>query len=180
MSLRGPAALLAVLSPLVLHTSPALACRGDCYDRTVDRPVVARPGYREVVETEPVVVMRAERVLVAPRRVGYVMTPPVTRTVFQEIVVRPGGYRWRSTLGPYGEQRRRVPVAPEIKVVPREVVVARGRRVRVVLPAVYAIRERAVAVRPAQRLIYDYPPVVVRERARVRVRRGGTGWVGAW
>lgn len=187
MSLRGPSVLAALLVALEIAATPALACRGDCYDkvrlrdvyRTVDRPVIVRPGFREVVETEPVVVMRAERVMVAPRRVGFVMTPPVTRTVMQEIVVRRGGYRWKTTYGPYGERRCKVPVAAEVKVVPREVVVAPGRRVRVVSPPVYALRERAIAVRPAQRLVYDYPPVVARERARVLVRRGGTVWVRA-
>lgn len=187
MSSRGPAAVAALLLVLEITVTPAQACRGECYDkvrlpdvyRTVDRPVVLRPGFREVVETDPVVVMRAERVMVAPRRVDYVMTPPVTRTVMQEIVVRRGGYRWKTTYGPYGERRCKVPVAAEVKVVPREVVVAPGRRVRVVSPPVYALRERAVAVRPAQRLVYDYPPVVTRERARVLVRRGGSAWVRA-
>ncbi len=187
MSSRGPAAVAALLLVLEITATPAQACRGECYDkvrlpdvyRTVDRPVVVRPGFREVVETDPVVVMRAERVMVAPRRVDYVMTPPVMRTVMQEIVVRRGGYRWKTTYGPYGERRCKVPVAAEVKVVPREVVVAPGRRVRVVSPPVYALRERAVAVRPAQRLVYDYPPVVARERARVLVRRGGSAWVRA-
>lgn len=187
MSSRGPAAVAALLLVLEITVTPAQACRGECYDkvrlpdvyRTVDRPVVLRPGFREVVETDPVVVMRAERVMVAPRRVDYVMTPPVMRTVMQEIVVRRGGYRWKTTYGPYGERRCKVPVAAEVKVVPREVVVAPGRRVRVVSPPVYALRERAVAVRPAQRLVYDYPPVVTRERARVLVRRGGSAWVRA-
>jgi hypothetical protein len=186
MSLRGPAALVAALF-LASAPSPSLACRGECYDkvrlpdvyRTVDRPVVVRPGYREVVETDPVVVMRTERVLVAPRRVAYVRTPPVTRTVLQEVVVRRAGWRWETTYGPYGERRCKVPVAAEVKVVPREVVVAPGRRVRVVSPPVYALRERAVAVRPAMRVVYDYPPVVARERSRVLVRRGGTAWVRA-
>jgi hypothetical protein len=186
MSLRGTAAL-AVLLSLASTATPALACRGECYDRvrdpdvyrTVDRPVIVRPGYREVVETEPVVVMRSERVMVQPGRVDYVMTPPVTRTVLQEIVVRRGGYRWASTYGPYGERRCKVPVPAEVKVVPREVVVAPGRRVRMVSPPVYAVRQRALAVRPAQRIVYDYPPVVARERARVLVRRGGSAWVRA-
>jgi hypothetical protein len=123
--------------------------------------------------------MRSERVMVQPGRVDYVMTPPVTRTVLQEIVVRRGGYRWASTYGPYGERRCKVPVPAEVKVVPREVVVAPGRRVRMVSPPVYAVRQRALAVRPAQRIVYDYPPVVARERARVLVRRGGSAWVRA-
>lgn len=67
----------------------------------------------------------------------------------------------------------------EVKVVPREVVVRPGRRVRMVTPPVYAYQNRAVAVRPAQRVVYDYPPVVAHERARVLVRRGGTAWVRA-
>ncbi|WP_072396026.1 hypothetical protein [Hyphomicrobium sp. CS1GBMeth3] len=187
MSSRRPVALAAIIF-LAFDASPAAACRGgECYDRvrlpdvyrTVDRPVVLRPGYREVVETEPVVVMRAERVLVAPRRVEYVRTPPVTRTMLQEVVVRRGGWRWETTYGPYGERRCKVPVPAEVKLVPREVVVAPGRRVRVVSPPVYAMRERAVAVRPAARIIYDHPPVVGRERARVLVRRGGSAWVRA-
>lgn len=185
MSLRRPAAVAAAVLSLACVASPAHACRGECYDkvrlpdvyRTVERPVVVRPGYREVVETEPAVVMRTERVLVAPRRVAYVRTPPVTRTVMQEIVVRRAGWRWETTYGPYGERRCKVPVPAEVKRVPREVVVAPGRRVRVVSPPVYALRERAVAVRPAMRVVYDYPPVVARERMRVRVRHGGTAWV---
>lgn len=185
MSLRAcSAALIATLS-IAYTASPASACRGECYDkvrlpdvyRTVERPVVVRSGYREVVETDPVVVMRAERVLVSPRRVDYVMTPPVTRTVMQEVVVRRAGWRWETTYGPFGERRCKVRVPAEVKVVPREVVVSPGRRVRVVSPPVYALRERAVAVRPAMRVVYDYPPVVASERSRVLVRRGGTAWV---
>ncbi len=188
MSLRRPAAFAAVLL-LAATASPALACRGggECYDRvrlpdvyrTVDRPVVVQPGFRQVVDRPPVVVMRAERVMVAPGAVSYEMTPPVTRTVLQEIVVRPGGYRWASTYGPYGERRCKVPVPPEVKVVPREVLVSPGRRVRVVHPPVFALRERAIAVRPGGRYVVDYPPVVRRERARVLVRTGGTAWVRA-
>jgi len=167
--------------------SPALACHngGVCYDkvrlpdvyRTQDRPVIVRPGYREVVEKPPVVMVRAERVMVQPGRVDFVMTPPVTRTVLQEVVVRRGGYRWKSTYGPYGERRYKVPVAAEVKVVPREIVVAPPRRVRVVTRPVFALQNRAVAVRPAERFVYDHPPVVVRERTRVLVRRGGSAWV---
>jgi hypothetical protein len=187
MFTRCLAALTVVFSVSSI-TSPALACRGsECYDkvrlpdvyRTVDRPVVVRPGYREVVETEPVVVVRPERILIEPRRVSYEMGPPVTRTVFQEIVVRRAGYRWETTYGPYGERRCKVPVPAEVKVVPREVLVEPGRRVRVVTPPVYGVRERVVAVRPAGRIVMDYPPVVTRERARVLVRRGGSHWVRA-
>lgn len=188
MSLRGPAAV-AALGFLIVAATPASACRygAECYDkvrlpdvyRTVDRPVVVRPGYREVVETRPVVVVRPERVMLQPGRVEYVRTPPVTRTVFQEVVVRRGGYRWASTYGPYGERRCKVPVPAEIKVVPREVVVRPGRRVQMVSPPVYAYQNRAIAVRPAQRIVYDYPPVVARERTRVLVRRGATTWVRA-
>lgn len=188
MSLHGPAAAsAALLLALACAPSPALACRGECYDRvrlpdvyrTAERPVIVRPGYREVVETEPVVVMRTERVLVAPRRVTYVRMPPVTRTVLEEVVVRRAGWRWETTYGPHGERRCKVPVPAEIKVVPREEVVAPGRRVRVVSPPIYALRQRAVAVRPAMHLVYDHPPVVARERTRVLVRRGGTAWVPA-
>jgi hypothetical protein len=188
MSTRSFAAFAAALSMYAL-ASPALACRGDreCYDkmrlpdvyRAADRPVLVRSGYREVIETEPVVVVRPERVLIEPRRIGYEMTPPVTRTVFQEIVVRRAGYRWETTYGPYGERRCKVPVPAEIKVVPREVLVEPGRRVRVDLPAVYGLRERVVAVRPARRILMDVPPVIARERARHLVRRGGTAWVRA-
>jgi hypothetical protein len=185
---RGFAALAAVAS-VASMSEPAWACRGvECYDkvelpdvyRAVDRPVVVRRGRREVIETEPVVVVRPERVLIEPSRVGYEMTPPVTRTVFQEIVVRPAGYTWETTYGPNGEERRcKVPVPAEVKVVPREVLVAPGRRVRVVTPPVYGIRERVVAVKPARRVVLDYPPVVARERTRMLVRRGGTAWVRA-
>lgn len=187
MSLPRLAALAALFS-LATITTPAMACRyGECYDkvrlrdvyRTVDRPVIVRPGYREIVETRPAVVVRPERVMLQPGRVDYVMSPPVTRTVFQEIVVRRGGYRWKTTYGPYGERRCKVPVPAEVKVVPREIVVAPGRPVRLVTPPVYGYQNRALAVRPAQRIVYDYPPVMARERARVLVRRGGTAWVRA-
>jgi hypothetical protein len=186
MSLRIGAVLVASLS-LVSVASPASACVGECYDKirtpdvyaVVDRPVVVQPGFREVVVTRPTVVMRPETVLVAPRRVRYEMTPPATRTVFQEVVVRRAGYTWESTYGPYGERRCKVPVPAEVKLVPREVVVGPPRRVRVVTPAVYVVRERAIAVRPARRYVVDYPPVVARERSRVLVRRGTTAWVRA-
>ena len=189
MVLRKSAAYVAALVAVATVASPAFACRygAECYDkvrlpdvyRTVDRPVVVRPGYREVVETRPVVYVRPERVVLQPGRVDYVMTPPVTRTIFQEVVVRRGGYRWASTYGPYGERRCKVPVAPEVKLIPREVVVAPPRRVRMVTPPVYGYQNRAVAVRPAQRYVYDYPPVVRYERASMLVRRGGHAWVPA-
>lgn len=188
MSLRSTAAVAFVVT-LSSLASPALACRGggECYDkvrlpnvyRTVERDVVVQPGYRRVVETEPVVVVRPERVMIAPGRVSYEMTPPVTRTVMQEIVVRPAGYRWESTYGPYGERRCKVPVPAEVKLVPREVLVRPGRRVRVVSPPVYGVRQRAIEVRPAERYVVAYPPVVARERARVLVREGGSAWVRA-
>jgi len=188
MSSRDCVAVAAVCAAFLL-VSPAEACQGraECYDkvrlpdvyRTVERPVVVERGYREVYETRPSVVVRPERVMLQPPRVDYVMTPPVTRTVMQEIVVRPAGYRWETTWGPYGERRCKVPVPAEVRVVPREVLVRPGRRVRMVTPAVYGIRNRAVAVRPSQRYVVDHPPVIAYERQRVRVRKGGTRWVRA-
>lgn len=187
LAIPHPAALAAGLCAIFL-ASPAFACRGgDCYDRvrlpdvyaTVDRPVVVRPGYRDVYDIDPVVVVRPERVMVQPPRVVYRERPPVVRTVLQEVVVRPGGYAWHSTWGPYGERRCKVPVPPEIKVVPREVVVRPGRLEAVALPPVYAPYNRVVAVRPPRQLVVDHPPVVARERARVLVRHGGDVWVRA-
>lgn len=183
-------AVAATLSAAVSIASPASACHGraECYDkvrfpdvyRTVERPVVVERGYREVYETRPSVVVRPERVMLSPPRVEYAMTPPVTRTVLQEVVVRRAGYRWETTYGPYGEERRcKVPVPAEVKVVPREILVRPGRRVRMVTPAVYGYQNRAVAVRPAQRYVVDHPPVVAYERTRVLVRRGGAAWVPA-
>jgi hypothetical protein len=180
---------VAAMATVAAASAPAAACQrgAECYDRvrlpdvyrTVERPVVVRAGYREQWETEPVVVVRPERVMVAPGRVEYAMTPPVTRTVLQEIVVRRGGYRWETTWGPHGERRCKVPVPPEVKLVPREVLVRPGRRVRVVTPPVYAVRNRALAVRHAQRYVVDHPPVVAYRRERVLVRRGGGAWVRA-
>lgn len=184
MPLRCLSARLALFLALsAAAATPALACRGECYD-TVDRPVIVREGFR-VVETEPVVVLRTERFEIAPRRVDYVMTPPVTRTVMQEVVVRRAGYRWTTVAGPFGERRRKVFVPAEVKRVPREVVVAPGRRVRVVTPPVYALRDRVVAVRPAQTIVlpartmvYDRPPVVFRtRRTPVLVRGDGVEWL---
>jgi hypothetical protein len=182
-------AVAATLGAVLSIAAPAHACHGraECYDkvrfpdvyRTVDRPVVVERGYREVYETRPAVLVRPERVMLQPPRVDYVMTPPVTRTAFQEVVVRRAGYRWESTHGPYGERRCKVPVPAEVKVVPREVLVRPGRRVRRVTPAVFGYQNRAVAVRPAQRYVVDHPPVVSYERTRVLVRRGGTAWVPA-
>lgn len=189
MVLRSLAAVAVATVTAAASASPAAAChRGaECYDRihlpdvyrTAVRPVVVRSGYREVVETRPVVVVRPERVMVAPGRVDDVMTPPVMRTVMQEIVVRPAGYRWETTWGPHGERRCKVPVPAEVKVVPREVLVRPGRRVRMVTPPVYALRNRAVAVRPAERYVVDHPPLVAYERQRVLVQRGGSAWVRA-
>ena len=180
---------IAVAATLSAAVSPASACHGraECYDkvrfpdvyRTVERPVVVERGYREVYETRPAVLVRPERVMLSPPRVEYAMTPPVTRTVLQEVVVRRAGYRWERTYGPYGERRCKVPVPAEVKVVPREILVRPGRRVRMVTPAVYGYQNRAVAVRPAQRYVVDHPPVVAYERTRVLVRRGGTAWVPA-
>lgn len=188
----SPRPVLAALA-LAVSASPALACRGGavCYDRvrmpdvyrSVERDVVVRPGFREVVETPPVVVVRPERVLVAPGRVDYALTPPVTRTVLREIVVRPAGYRWEIHDGPYGERRCRVPVPAETKLVAHEVVVRPGRPVPLVTPPLYAVRQRALFVRPGGRYVIDHPPLFARERALLRVRRGGTAWVrarGAW
>jgi hypothetical protein len=70
-------------------------------------------------------------------------------------------------------------VPAEVKVVPREVLIAPSRRVRMVEPAVYGIQNRAVAVRPAQRYVVDHPPVIGYERTRVLARRGGSAWVRA-
>src|SRR5688572_10185725 len=169
MSMRCCSAL-AVAVAVSLSASPASACRGAvCYDRveapdvyeTVERPVVVRRGYREVYETEPVVVVRPERVVIAPGRVDYVMTPPVTRTVYKEVVVRRAGWRWERTWGPYGGERRcKVPVPAETKLVEREVVVRPGRRVALATPPVYGYRQRAVAVRPARQYVVDHPPAV--------------------
>ncbi len=117
--------------------------------------------------------------MLQPPRVIYAMTPPVTRTVFQEVVVRRAGWRWETTYGPYGERRCKVPVPAEVKVVPREILIRPSRRVRMVEPAVYGIQNRAVAVRQAQRYAVDHPPVVAYERTRVLARRGGTAWVRA-
>ncbi len=182
MPLRCLSARLALVLALSAAATPALACRGDCYDvyRTVDRPVMVRQGFREVVETEPVVVFRTERFEVSPRRVDYVMTPPVTRTVMQEIVVRRAGYRWRTVAGPFGERRCKVFVPAEVKRVPRHIVVVPGRRVRVVTPPVYVLRDRAVAVRPAGSIVQEHPPVIVRARTPVLVPSGGVAWVRAW
>jgi hypothetical protein len=185
------AGLFPVMAVLIVATSasPASACRGggECYDRvsypdvyrTVERPVVVRRGYREVYETRPSVVVRQERVMLQPGRVTYAMTPPITRTVLQEVVVRPAGWRWESTYGPYGERRCKVAVPAEVKVVPREILVHPGRRVRMIEPPVYGIQNRAVAVRHAQRYVVDHPPVIGYESTRVLARRGGTAWVRA-
>jgi len=179
---------LIVASSLAAAPSPAFACGGgDCYDRvrlpdvyaTVDRPVIVRRGYREVYDIDPVVVVRPERVMVRPARVVTRARPPVVRTVLQEVVVRPGGYAWRSTYGPYGERRCKVPVPPEVKLVPRQVVVRPGRLETVTLPPIYARTNRVVAVRPPRQLVVDHPPVIGRESTRVLVRRGGAVWVRA-
>jgi hypothetical protein len=138
-----------------------------------------RRGYRDVYDIDPVVVVRPDRVMVRPARVVYRERPPVVRTVLQRIVVRPAGYAWASTYGPYGERRCKVPVPAEIKLVPREVVVRPGRLEAVSLPPVYAPYNRVVAVRPPRQLIVDHPPIVERERTSVLVRRGGEVWVPA-
>jgi len=188
--LPAPSRRLSALAAALAVTcgSPAFACRGgDCYDKvrlpdvyaTVDRPVVVRPGTRDVYDIDPVVVVRPQRVMVEPPRVVYREGPPIVRTVLQEVVVRPGGYEWHSTWGPYGERRCKVPVPPEIKVVPRTVVVRPGRLEAITLPPVYASYNRVVAVRPPRQLVVDHPPVFARERARVLVRRGGEAWVPA-
>jgi hypothetical protein len=52
--------------------------------------------------------------------------------------------------------------------------------VRVVTPPVYVLRDRAVAVRPAHRIVYEHPLVIVRARTPVLVRSGGVAWVRAW
>jgi hypothetical protein len=180
---------LVLLLSFVCGVSPALACRGagPCYDRvqqpdvyaTVDRPVMVRPGFREVYQREGVVVVRPERFMVRPPRVAYRERPPVVRTVLQEVVVRPAGYAWASSYGPFGERRCRVPVPAEIKVVPREVLVRPGRIEAVSLPPVYGFRQRVVAVRPPRDIVVDHPAIVARERASVLVRRGGVAWLPA-
>ena len=194
--------------------------------RTVERDVVVQPGFREVVSTPPVVARRVEPVVVAPARawteripavygtavhtemvepasVHYRVTPPVTRIVREHVVVRPGGYRWARTVSPDGFERRcKVPVAPVVRSVAREVVVAPPRRIavyqpavyrnvavpvlvrpamkrRVVSPAVVAYRERHVVVEPGRRMVVDHPPVVAKKRCKVLVRRGGYAWARA-
>ena len=81
MYLRSLAALAVSAA---FFASPAFACHrgGECYDRvrlpdvyrTVERPVVVREGYTRVYETDPVVVIRPERVMVYPGRVDYALT----------------------------------------------------------------------------------------------------------
>lgn len=190
MSTRGFVAAAASLFSL-LAIDPAAACRGDCYEkvqhpdvyRTVERHVVVRQGYREVVTTPPVVATRAEtvlvrpasvshvavpavygtavqRVMVRPAQVSYIHSAPVVRTVYDTVVVQPGGSRWEEHRSLFGRERRcRVAVAAVTQTVARQVVVAPAQAVPVVTPAVYRDIARPVMLQPASlRPVYT-PPV---------------------
>lgn len=174
------AALAAALC-LSVPAAPAQACRGGDCIRTAERTVVVERGFRTVIETPTVAVVRPERLVVAPGRVDTVRMPPETAAVLQEVVVQPAGYSWSRT-GPNGERCCAVPVAAETKFVARDVVVRPSRRVAVVTPPAYEWRDRVVAVRPGVRTVIDHPRAVTRERTRVRVRRAdrvrAVGWIG--
>ena len=103
MALRTLALAAVTVAVLPWSNGAALAFdRGcgravECYDRvrvpdtyaTVERPVIVRPGFREVVQMPPVVSVRHERVVVAPARVHTVREPALYATAIQRVEVAP-------------------------------------------------------------------------------------------
>ena len=219
MSLRNLAALAAV-SSVAAFASPAGAfdrgCGGwhgdwhsgggraiACYEKvkqpdvyaTVQRPVVVRPAFTQVVTSPPVTEYRAEkvlvregswhsveqpaeyasrteRVLVRAAETNYIDEPPVTRTVRESVVVQPASSRWEHSRGFLGRGERmcQVEVAAVTRDVERQVVVTPGRRVAQVQPAVYENVTRNVIVRPASHQKVYEPPVYSWANRQIVVR----------
>lgn len=191
----GPSAI-AVATVAVGLAGPVAAyggCKGqavECYEKvrhpdlykSVARPVVVKPGWKEVVETPPIVERRtdrvvvapghwlakrepavygyyAKRVLVAPAHVRFEVTPPTRHVVHQTVVVRPGGYHWVHKRGAHGQQIKcKVKSAPVTRTIAREIVEP-GMRIPRHVPAVYQTVERPVLVQPARTKHFYQAPV---------------------
>ncbi len=215
MNLRTLAAVAAI-STAIGFAGPAIAfdhgCGGwhsgggraiACYEKvkqpdvyaTVQRPVVMRPAFTQVVTSPPIIENRAEkvlvrpgsyhaieqpaeyatrteRVLVQPAHTTYVDEPPVVRTVRESVVVQPASVHWEHSRGFLGRGERMCQVAvPAVtRDVERQVVVSPGRRVAQVEPAVYENVSRQVLVRPASvQKVYE-PPVYSWANRQIVVR----------
>lgn len=196
MVLRMCLTAAAISVSVAASMSPAMAwgkCEGravECYEKVktpdvytdVARPVVVRPGWREVVETPPVIARRTDRVvvtpgqwhaqhspavygtyrkrvLVQPAHVRYHVTPSTRHVVHDTVVVRRGGYKWQHQRGPFGKEKLcKIKVSPVVKTVAREVV-RPGARVPYAVPAVYRHVERSVVLQPARTKHFYQPPV---------------------
>jgi hypothetical protein len=110
--------------------------------------------YRYAV-TPPVYATEQETVLVAPPRTVYRTVPPVYETAAEEVMVAPGGRVWQTRPGPGGEL-----IGCWIETPPR-----------------FAVRRRAVLVRPAETVPVTLPPEYAVVNHRVRVAPARAGWV---
>jgi hypothetical protein len=123
-------------------------------------PVVVRPGRWRTVATPPVYGTRLERVLVRPRTKSYEVIPPEIRRVEQTVVVSRGGIAWEHRRGFFGREKLcKVVTPPVTRTVMRDVVVTPAQRVVHVTPAVYQTVPRAVLLRPAAAARVYEPPV---------------------
>ena len=189
---------IALTTAALAFAAPALAfdrdCRSECYEKvrqpdtyaTVERPVVVRPGYSEVVHTPPVVLDRVARVeavpgrwyahstpavygsmartvMVAPARTVSEHVPAVRQRVLSHVVVRPAKVGWQRSVDAFGRETMcKVEVPAQTRAVERDVVVAPARTVERVVPARYSTVAQPVLVQPArthhvyQAPVYNY------------------------
>ena len=177
---------LALTTAALAFAAPALAfdrdCRSECYEKvrkpdtyaTVERPVVVRPGYNEVVHTPAVVMDRVARVeavpgrwhahstpavygsmartvMVAPARTVSEHVPAVRQRVLSHVVVRPAKVGWQRSVDAFGRETMCKVEQPAVtRAVERDVVVAPARTVDRVVPAQYRTVSQPVLVQPAR------------------------------
>jgi hypothetical protein len=174
----------------------------ECYEKvrrpdvyaTVERPVVVRPGYGEVVHTPAAVLERVRRiemvpgsfnvhrepavygsytstVMVAPSRTVHEHIPASYRTVQQTEVWRPASVRWERRVDRHGRETMCKVVVPAVtRTVARNVMVSPGQSFARVVPAQFAQVQRPMLVQPARTVQSYNPPVhaFVREPMVVR------------
>lgn len=192
---------------LVGFAGPALAgghgCASrECFEKvrqpdtyaTVERPVVVRPGYAEVVHTPPVVHERIRRiesvpgtwhshrepavygsytrtVMVRPARTVHDHIPAVTRMVAHTEVVRPARVTWQRQVDSHGRETMcKVVVPAQTRAVHRNVIVSGPRRISRTIPAEFRQVSQPMLIQPARNINVYQPPVhsYVREPMVIR------------
>lgn len=130
--------ILALAAGLAALASPALASGAGCttcYERVVNPPVYG---------------VESHRVMVQAPRTDYHVTPAVTRTVAEKVLVAPERKVWQVTRDAHGRTVGCwVTVPARYEVRHRTVVVQPESVVPVATPAVYGVEHRQVLLRPA-------------------------------